>query len=418
VKKFTFAETFAGAGGSHLGFALNGYKTVYLNEVNENFINTLIKNSPNLVDVIIDVKPIEEVNPRLVLKRTGLKKGELDVLFGGVVCKGYSLAGVRDPNDYRNIFYQHQLRIVKYLMPKVSVIENVPSMMNALIPSSTLPQETRERISYICQQLENFKGIKAKLRKNGVKLSKKEEEEYKEIKRERKCLEEILKKHSISVVQDIENIYKQLGYRVCKSKLNAAWYGSATKRVRLLIVAVRNDIKKDYEFPRIEYYDDYLGPTNGVKMKKNVKKPRTVRDALGIIDYNGENSPKIDKDNQAMQHNGKTVRRFKYIPAGKNVVDVMDSIPKGLHISKYYSRGCTMRLSPDKPAPTLVPGHSNFPVHPTKNRSITVREAATITGFPLNYKFVGTHTQRCEQVGNAVPVELAAAIAKSIKKLL
>ena len=71
-----------------------------------------------------------------------------------------------------------------------------------------------------------------------------------------------------------------------------------------------------------------------------------------------------------------------------------------------------MRLDMNSLAPTLVPGHSNFPVHPIEHRSITVREAAIITGFPLDYKFVGSHTKRCEHVGNAVPPPLAEAIAK------
>ena len=75
-----------------------------------------------------------------------------------------------------------------------------------------------------------------------------------------------------------------------------------------------------------------------------------------------------------------------------------------------------MRLSGDKPSPTLVPGHSNFPVHPKEDRSITVREAATITGFPNDYKFFGTHSKRCEHVGNAVPPLLAQAIARECNK--
>ena len=77
-----------------------------------------------------------------------------------------------------------------------------------------------------------------------------------------------------------------------------------------------------------------------------------------------------------------------------------------------------MRLDDREPSPTLVPGHSNFPVHPHEHRSISVREAAQITGFPLNYKFFGNHTKRCEQVGNAVPVLLAKIIATGIKKVL
>lgn len=66
----------------------------------------------------------------------------------------------------------------------------------------------------------------------------------------------------------------------------------------------------------------------------------------------------------------------------------------------------------------MVPGHSNFPVHPTENRSITVREAACITGFPIDYKFFGNHSKRCEHVGNAVPPKLAEAIAIEVKKFL
>lgn len=77
-----------------------------------------------------------------------------------------------------------------------------------------------------------------------------------------------------------------------------------------------------------------------------------------------------------------------------------------------------MRLDRNKPAPTLVPGHSNFPVHPTEHRSITVREAACLMGFPKNYKFIGSHTTRCEQVGQAVVVEMAEALAKVTSKFL
>ena len=77
-----------------------------------------------------------------------------------------------------------------------------------------------------------------------------------------------------------------------------------------------------------------------------------------------------------------------------------------------------MRLDGNKCSPTLVPGHSNFPVHPVEHRSITVREAAAITGFPIDYKFFGSHSKRCEHVGNAVPPALARALAQSSKKLL
>ena len=96
----------------------------------------------------------------------------------------------------------------------------------------------------------------------------------------------------------------------------------------------------------------------------------------------------------------------------------MDEVPEHLRISRFYSRGNTMRLNGNDASPTLVPGHSNFPVHPREHRSITVREAATITGFPTDYKFIGSHSKRCESVGNAVPPALSEAIAKQAKALL
>ena len=119
-----------------------------------------------------------------------------------------------------------------------------------------------------------------------------------------------------------------------------------------------------------------------------------------------------------MNHNDKTVERFKYIPEGESIAKHIEKLPDYLKISKFYSRGNTMRLSRNEPSPTLVPGHSNFPVHPTKHRSITVREAAVITGFPMDYMFFGNHSKRCEHVGNAVPPPLGFAIAKACYKYL
>jgi site-specific DNA-cytosine methylase len=67
----------------------------------------------------------------LIKTKIGNKK--VDVLFGGIVCKGFSLAGVRNPFDPRNYLYKHQLRLVNILKPKVSVIENVTAIKNMIL---------------------------------------------------------------------------------------------------------------------------------------------------------------------------------------------------------------------------------------------------------------------------------------------
>lgn len=75
------------------------------------------------------------------------------------------------------------------------------------------------------------------------------------------------------------------------------------------------------------------------------------------------------------------------------------------------------RLELDE-ARTLIAGHRAFPVHPTLNRTISVREAAVIQGFPNDYIFCGPHAWQPLQVANAVPPPLAEAVAREILKAL
>ncbi len=411
-------ETFVGAGGSYLGLKKAGFKTIYVNEIDKNFTKTLTyNNKEDLKNCIVDIRPIEDVNFKETRKKLNLKKKRVDLIFGGPVCKGYSLAGVRDPSDSRNTLYRHQIRMVSEFLPKISIIENVPAMRTSLILKSGIDKKKLKEISYVWKQLDIFKGIKAKLTKKGKKLSTKELKKYNLIKSKKKKFEEFVKNNSISVIDDIKHLLEKIGYKVYVENLNAAWFGSYTKRIRTFVIAVRKDIRKEFIFPTITNFD-YKNKLNGFNIIKNPRPFKTIKQAFDEIDYSEKNSPEKDLDNVPMNHNEKSVQRFKLIPKGKNIVDVMHKVPKNLKISKFYSRGCTMRLDDNSSCPTLVPGHSNFPVHPYEHRSISVREAAQITGFPSNYKFFGNHTKRCEQVGNAVPIPLAFALANQCIKIL
>ena len=389
----TILETFVGAGGAHLGFKNAGFESVLVNDIDPDTIKTLIQNKVVREHQCLTC-PIEEVTE-------GQLKGlNPDVLFGGIVCKGFSMAGVRNPFDVRNYLYKHQLRLVSILKPKVSIIENVTAIKNMI-----LYRECDDTVNTF-REYTQLSDLNKNL--NGEKSSKrKSNESYADlnttINQNKKKMDELLKnieKHKYSVMDDIKSEYERLGYTFYEKILQTDKYGGYTNRKRIIMVAVRNDIETLYEFP------PELNITN------------TLNDALNLIDYNGINRPEVDEDNKPMKHNKKTVDRFKLIPEGQNIADVVDELPDELKISAFYSRGNTQRLDRHKPAPTLVPGHSNFPIHPWEHRSITVREAATITGFPIDYKFHGSHTSRCIQIGNAVPVHLAYAVALSIKKLL
>lgn len=414
---YTIFETFVGAGGSHLGFMQENFKTVYVNDFVKECLDTLIFNNRNILEegALVDNTPIEQIRPRELREKIKLDKGELDVMFGGVVCKGFSLAGERSPNDERNTLYRKQLDLVNEFRPKISIVENVPGIVNSEIIDESTPNEIREKVDALWKKLEQYKGKKAKLRKEGA-ISEEFENEGRILREEKKRMVAWLKENNylISVIEDLEKRYQDMNYIVTKKVLNSAWYGAATKRERVIIVAVREDLGINFNFPDPLYMDEKIFKS-GMDLKLlKLPSPKTVNEALATIDYKNSD----DVDNIPMNHSEKTVRRFKYIPEGDTIANHIDDLPEDLKISKFYSRGSTMRLNGNEPSPTLVPGHSNFPVHPKEHRSITVREAAAITGFPNDYKFFGTHSKRCEHVGNAVPPALARAIAKECNNLL
>jgi DNA (cytosine-5)-methyltransferase 1 len=396
-EKLTIVETFVGAGGAHLGFQKAGFHSLLVNDNEKYTIDTLLKNKViNKEEYLLC--PIEEITKEMLDSK--LSTNKVDVLFGGIVCKGFSLAGVRNPFDIRNYLYKHQLKLVEFLKPKISVIENVPAIKNMILyEECDITKSIFKNYTKLSDENKNLNGIKSSKRKNGEDYSDINKKINENKKAMAKMIEDI-NDYKYNVLDDIKKIYDNLGYRYYEKILQTDDYGGFTNRKRIIIVAVRKDLNKEYTYP------------------EKLEKKYTLNDALKLLDYDGINNPSNDNDNVPMKHSDKTIRRFKLIPEGSNIADVVDDLPDELKISAFYSRGNTQRLDRNSPCPTLVPGHSNFPIHPWENRSITVREAAIITGFPIDYKFTGSHTSRCIQIGNAVPIQLSYNIALSIKKFL
>lgn len=95
-----------------------------------------------------------------------------------------------------------------------------------------------------------------------------------------------------------------------------------------------------------------------------------------------------------MAHSQKVVDKIRKIDPGKGPISYR-------------------RLHPDA-ANTIIAGHRALPVHPTADRTISVREAARIQGFDDDYVFCGPRSTQPLQVANAVPPAVSAAIARSI----
>jgi len=124
--KPTVISTFAGCGGSSLGYRLAGYRELLALDYAKWPVATFRKNFP---EVPMWHRDITEVTAQEILEFCGIASGELDVLDGSPPCQGFSMAGNRNVNDSRNDLFKEYVRLIEGLRPKVFVMENVPGMI-------------------------------------------------------------------------------------------------------------------------------------------------------------------------------------------------------------------------------------------------------------------------------------------------
>ena len=133
------------------------------------------------------------------------------------------------------------------------------------------------------------------------------------------------------------------------------------------------------------------------------------------------NSNQTFENHEAPQHQDIVKERYSYIKQGQKLVpeDLPEHLKYGVKTKtdKKFSH-VHFRLHPEKPAPTLVPGHNAFPVHPILDRTLTIREAARLQTFPDWVEFNGPIINQGLQVGNAFPPLVAQTIAERIIRSL
>jgi len=134
----TVATTFAGGGGSSVGYRMAGYKVVYANEVVATARDTYAANmDPH---TILDPTDVRSVKPEDIMRLTGLPRGALDILDGSPPCVSFSTAGKRQrgwgrvtashdiTQRHDDLFYEYA-RLLDGLQPKVFVAENVSGLV-------------------------------------------------------------------------------------------------------------------------------------------------------------------------------------------------------------------------------------------------------------------------------------------------
>jgi DNA (cytosine-5)-methyltransferase 1 len=122
----TVISTFAGAGGSSLGYSMAGYRELLAVEWDDNAVQTF---KMNFHDVPVYHGDIAKLSVDECLRMAGIKAGELDVFDGSPPCQGFSTAGKRMMDDPRNQLFREYVRLLRGLQPKVFVMENVSGMV-------------------------------------------------------------------------------------------------------------------------------------------------------------------------------------------------------------------------------------------------------------------------------------------------
>lgn len=200
-----------------------------------------------------------------------------------------------------------------------------------------------------------------------------------------------------NTLQMVINEIKKIGkYNINYKVLNANDYSVPQNRKRLIIVGTNSSINKIFNFPKPHEYKPIL------------------KDVL-------ENCPKSP---------GAIYKKEKYdimklVPEGGCWVNLPDKIAKEYMGKSYESdggkRGILKRLDMKKPCLTLLTTPSQKQTercHPKETRPLQTLEYARIQTFPDDYKFSGSINQIYKQIGNAVPVNLAKAIAEEVKNVL
>lgn len=379
-------DLFSGAGGASLGLTEAGFD---LRLAADSSPACGLTHAANLPGEFI-VGDLREIDADKVSNASGIARGELDLLFAGPPCQGFSIIGSRVVWDERNNLFREVLRLAKDLRPRCAVIENVPGLV------------TLAGGAYLRAILEGLADI---------------------------------------------------GYTAACAELLAAQYGAPQMRWRLIIIAWRRDlgIAPGFGFPTPTSDRGSTGDLlpNCTITAAQTREFVTTREAIGDLppvapgeevtvyagipscDYQREMRAGLAGEATAFLANHYAAKlseanlaRLKMLKPGQDWRDLPnDMLPAGMqralrkdHTRRY--RRMTWDGIPRSVITRFRDPKSGEYTHPEQNRTITIREAARLQGFPDRFVFHGDRSSQYDQVGNAVPVQLARAIAEEVARCL
>lgn len=383
-------DLFAGAGGMTLGFEQAGFDVLAAVELDPIHASVHEYNFPFWTTIC---RSVSQTSAQEIREQSAIGDRDIDVVFGGPPCQGFSLMGKRDLSDERNSLVFDFLRLVLDLQPKYFVLENV----------------------------------------RGITIGK-----------QRQVLETVMTE------------FPQHGYQVRQNPqiLNAANYGVPQNRQRLFLLGCRQGLtlpqypdaktcfdQKDHQtklksnypassqrrslpntptvgeaigdLPEVNHYPelklrDWVAASYG-QPSAYASKLRTPTLVTDNYAYKREYPSELLTCSRRTNHTSQTITRFAQTIPGKS-----DRIS---HFHRLDLTGICTTLRAGT-ASNRGAFTSPRPIHPITPRCITVREAARLHSYPDWFMFHATKWHGFRQIGNSVPPLLAQAIAQEIIQAL
>jgi DNA (cytosine-5)-methyltransferase 1 len=341
-------DLFAGCGGFSLGAHQAGFNVAAAFDLDPILTSSYAFNFPTTNLVLHDVARLDGDAVRVAAG------SDVQGIFGGPPCQGFSAIGRRDVNDPRRDLLGHFFRIVSEVEPPFFVMENVRGLLYA---------DARD-VLY----------------------------------------------NALSVIEDRYAIFGPV-------ILDAADFGAATQRKRLFVIGIHKDygeaitdadiaeFKRSPATVRSALADlenaEFIRDIGAFDQWRITKRGPAHSYARSLRALDGTFT-----SHRITQHKADIEKRFASVPQGS--VD-----PIGRHPRLHWDRQCpTLRAGTGS---DLGSYQAVRPLHPDNPRVITVREAARLQGFPDSHRFHSTVWHSFRMIGNSVSPVIAQAIFSVVR---
>lgn len=285
---------------------------------------------------------------------------DADVYIGGPPCQGFSSAGMRRQGDARNTHVSTFAALVVRHRPMAFVFENVEGFLTG---------------------------------EDGAR------------------------------VFDLLDPLLAAGYRVHLRKVNAANYGVAQHRKRVIAVG---GLGWDPSFPRPTHAAH--GAPGATLVGRGLPKTPTAMEALGGLPPPDRAPPGAPPGHFAPAVSAKDQERLAALGPGQTMRDLPPELWHATYARRANRRvsdgtpserrggapSGIRRLRGDEPSKAITSMSRSEFVHPTEHRFLTLRECARLQGFSDDFSFRGSQSEIAMLIGNAVPPRFAGAIAQQL----